>query len=135
VYKYDPRRHSLILIKEGDYREELSEAALGQTWVKEAPVSLVVFAVFERTTRIYGERGFTRYVPMEVGHLGQNVYLTATALGYGTVVVGAFYDDNVRTVIGASSVEVPMYIIPLGVPWERYSTTFEEIWQYIESHR
>lgn len=135
VYKYDVHKHQLSMIKEGDYREKLSKAALGQSWVKEAPLSIVVCAVFERTTRIYGERGRVRYVPMEVGHLGQNVYLISTALGYGTVVVGAFYDDEVQEVIGSSQIEVPMYIIPIGVPETRYVITFEDIWAYIEDKR
>lgn len=135
VYKYDVHKHALILVKEGDVRDELAAAALGQRWVKEAPVSLVVCAVFERTTRIYGERGRVRYVPMEVGHLGQNVYLMATALGYGTVVVGAFYDESVQSIVGALREEVPMYIIPIGVPKTMHRVSFEDVWVYIEGVR
>lgn len=135
VYKYDPHKHVLVFLKEGDYRDALSEAALGQRWIKNAPVNIVVCAVFERTTRIYGERGRVRYVPMEVGHLGQNVYLMSTALGYGVVVVGAFYDDVVQGIVGATTYETPMYIIPLGVPREPYRVTFEDIWAYYEARR
>lgn len=135
VYKYDAFKHTLLLVREGDSREELANAALGQPWVKNAPVDIVVCAVFERTTWRYGERGRVRYVPMEVGHLGQNVYLVATALGYGTVVVGAFYDEVVQGVIGADSREIPMYIIPLGVPAKRHYVTFNEVWEYIEKQR
>lgn len=135
VYRYDVNRHLLILIKEGDFRRELAEAALGQTWVREAPVNIVVFAVFERTTRIYGERGEVRYVPMEVGHLGQNIYLLTTALGYGTVVVGAFYDNSVHEIIGAGGEETPMYIIPIGKPRYIHHVTFEDIWIYIRDKR
>jgi len=135
VYKYDVHRHSLVLVKPGDARRELATAALGQKWVEEAPVSLVVFAVFERTTLRYGERGRVRYVPMEVGHLGQNVYLMATALGYGAVVVGAFYDDQVQAITHARPDEIPMYIIPIGVPREPPYANFEDIWRYIEVKR
>lgn len=135
IYRYDSRKHSLILLKEGDYRSELANAALNQPWVEKAPVNIVVFAVYERTTRIYGERGYLRYVPMEVGHLGQNVYLMATALGYGIVVVGAFRDEQVKSIIGVGVAEIPMYIIPIGVPKERPSYSFNDIWSYIESRR
>jgi len=135
VYKYDAHRHLLIFVRGGDVRGELGGAALGQEWVEEAPTSLVVCAVFERTTYYYGERGRVRYVPMEVGHLGQNVYLMATALGYGTVVVGAFNDHRVRAVIGAMPDEVPMYIIPIGVPKEPRRIGFEDVWRYVESRR
>jgi len=135
VYKYDPFTHSMRLVAEGDFRKELARAALGQEWVEEAPVNIVICAVFERTTRVYGERGRVRYVPMEVGHAGQNIYLMATALGYGTVAVGAFYDDDVARVIRARPNEVPMYIMPVGVPESPYRVTFDDIRGFIESRR
>lgn len=135
VYKYEPRKHVLYLIREGDIRVELMRAAVGQRWVGEAPVSIVITAVYERTTGRYGERGALRYVPMEAGHAGQNAYLMATALGYGVVVVGAFIDEQVKSLINAGPNEVPLYIIPLGKPREPYRATFEDIQGYITSQR
>jgi SagB-type dehydrogenase family enzyme len=135
VYKYDPITHSLTLVKRGDFRKELQEAALGQEWVGSAPVNIVIAAVFERTTRVYGERGRVRYVPMEAGHAGQNVYLMATALGLGTVAVGAFYDDWVSRVVGLQPDEVPLYIMPVGVPKEPYRISFEDVARFIEGRR
>ena len=79
----------------------------------EAPAALVFSAVFERTTRKYGARG-RQYVFLEAGHAAQNVYLQATALGLGTVVIGAFDDDAVRRAIGMASQEQPVYVIPFG---------------------
>ncbi|MBS7654355.1 MAG: SagB/ThcOx family dehydrogenase [Candidatus Bathyarchaeia archaeon] len=135
VYKYEPHSHSLLLVKKGDYRSELMKSALGQEWVGEAPLTIIICAVFERTTKIYGERGQIRYVPMEAGHAGQNIYLMATALNYGAVVVGAFYDDSVATVVGVKPEEKPLYIIPLGVPERPYYKSFEDIGEYITSRR
>ncbi|MEZ0394141.1 MAG: SagB/ThcOx family dehydrogenase [Desulfurococcaceae archaeon] len=135
VYHYEPERHALTLMKEGDLRRQLEEAALGQEWVGRAPLTIVIAAVFERTTRVYGERGAVRYVPMEVGHAGQNVYLMATALGYGTVAVGAFDDEAVSKIVGLKPGEVPMYLMPVGVPASKRQATFEEIWKYIEGAR
>ncbi len=135
VYKYDVHRHLLLLVKSGDVRGELADAALGQEWVRNTPVSLVVCAVFERTTQRYGERGRVRYVPMEAGHLGQNVYLMSTALGYGSVVIGAFIDDRVQSIIGVRQDEIPLYIIPIGVPREQRRIDFTDIWRYIEVKR
>lgn len=135
VYKYDPHSHTLLLVKKGDVRSELAVAALGQDWVRKAPLSVVIAAVFERTTRVYSERGRERYVPMEVGHAGQNVYLMATALGYGTVAVGAFSDSGVKAILGLRQEETPMYIMPVGVPRSYVNTIFEDIWRYIEANR
>jgi len=113
VYRYLPDSHSARLVKEGDLRAELSSAALGQEWVRTAPASLVIAAAYGRTTRQYGERG-ERYVHMEVGHVGQNVYLQAAALALGTVMVGAFDDAEVKNLLGTD--EEPLAIMPVGRP-------------------
>ncbi|ASJ08116.1 nitroreductase [Thermococcus siculi] len=113
VYRYDPFNHTLVLVKEGDYRRALQRAALDQSWVGRAAVDIVLVAYYERTTHYYGERGI-RYVHMEAGHIGQNIYLQATALGLGTVAVGAFSDAEVAKILGTDG--VPLYIFPVGVP-------------------
>lgn len=126
IYKYDYMRHSLKLVKKGDYRTDLWRASLRQDWVREAPVTIVLCAVYERTTSRYGERGI-RYVHMELGHIGQNIYLMATALGLGTVAIGAFYDEDVSKVISSARNERPLYLFPVGVPEKPFRTSFEEL--------
>jgi len=113
VYRYNSTEHKLILITQGDVRSELSDAALNQRMVQEAPISIFYSAVFERTTEIYGERGIT-YVYMEIGHSAQNVYLQAEALGLGTCAIGAFADDRVRQILGLPDDEEPLYLMPIG---------------------
>ncbi|MEN2985135.1 MAG: SagB/ThcOx family dehydrogenase [Thermodesulfovibrionaceae bacterium] len=113
VYRYDPFKHQIIKIKDGDLRGLLSEASLWQPWVRNAPVSFVITAVYEITTRKYGERG-VRYVHIEVGHVAQNMLLQAVALDLGAVPVGAFYDSEVRKILGVGDKEQPLYIIPVG---------------------
>jgi nitroreductase len=51
---------------------------------------------------------------MEAGHVGENIYLQATALGLGTVVVGAFSDELVQKVLNLPKEQKPLYIIPVG---------------------
>jgi SagB-type dehydrogenase family enzyme len=115
VYKYSPFSNSLIPVMEGDIRARLSRAAYGQKMVEEAPLCLVVSALYDRTVSRYGERGRTRYVPMDAGHLGQNVALQAHAEGLGTVMVGAFNDAEVKDAAGIDR-GTPVYIIPVGKP-------------------
>jgi SagB-type dehydrogenase family enzyme len=112
VYQY-LGEYSLGLHAEGDRREPLARAALGQDFVAKAPVSIAVAATYERTTARYGGRG-QRYVHIEVGHVGQNVYLQAEALGLGTVAVGAFEDAAVSRVLELPSAMLPLYIMPVG---------------------
>ncbi|WP_456487259.1 SagB/ThcOx family dehydrogenase [Candidatus Alkanophaga liquidiphilum] len=113
VFHYSPHEHSLSKVKSGDVRDELCAAAVGQTWVRAAPVSIVIAAVFERTEAKYGERG-KRYVFMEAGHAAQNLYLQATALGLGMTVVGAFLDDDVRELLSMPDDHAPLYVVPIG---------------------
>ncbi len=113
LYHYNPETHTITKKKQGDLRNELANAALGQDMLRKAPISFILTAIYERTTGGYGERGI-RYVHMEVGHVGQNIYLQAESLGLGTVVVGAFHDDRVKDIFDIA--EEPLYIIPVGKP-------------------
>ena len=113
VYHYLPVEHALSLQSQGDQRVALAAAAVGQTFIQQAPASLVFTAIYERTSAKYGGRG-RQYVHMEIGHAGQNVYLQAQSLGLGTVAVGAFHDDGVREVLSIPKQEVPLYIMPVG---------------------
>lgn len=115
IYHYEVNSHALNLHLAGDFRQGLAEAALGQSSVAICPVDLVVCAIFPRTTRRYGNRG-EMYVQMEAGHLGQNVALQAVALGLATVMVGAFSDDKVSSVLRLEKERKPLYIIPVGKP-------------------
>ena len=113
VYRYRPREHDLVKSRDGDMRSPLAHAALDQAWVREGAIDIVITAVYERTTRKYGERGI-RYVHMEAGHAAQNLYLQATAMELGMVTVGAFYEEQVREILGLAKNEDPLYIIPVG---------------------
>ncbi len=113
IYRYRPRSHELEKIAEGDKRGELCSAALGQSSVRIAAAVLVVSAVYERTSVKYGNRGI-RYAHMEAGHTAQNICLQAVALDLGTVVIGAFHDNEVKRIMTMTDGEQPLYIIPVG---------------------
>jgi len=115
VYRYAPERHALHLLQPGDLREEMATAALGQSWIADAPITILVAAVFSRTTGRYGDRG-RQYVHMEMGHAAQNVYVQAEALGLGTTMVGAFHDQALAEAAGLPSEELPLGLLPVGVP-------------------
>jgi SagB-type dehydrogenase family enzyme len=113
VYRYEAGTHSLKPILEGDVRQSLANAAYWQEWVGNGAIALVFAAVYERTTQKYGPRG-KQYVHMEAGHAAQNVYLQAEALGLGTVIVGAFMDSWVQSLLHMNDDEQPLSIMPVG---------------------
>jgi len=113
VYRYLPTQNSLEKVREGDYRTQLAECSLEQEWVEKAALDIVFTADYSRTREVYGERG-ERYVQMEVGHASQNVYLQCVSLGCGTVAVGAFRDECVKTLLNTREGEEPLYVMPVG---------------------
>lgn len=113
VYKYRPDKHELSKMLDGDKRNDLCNAALGQTSIRNAAAVIVISAVYERTTVKYGDRGI-KYVHMESGHAAQNVFLQTVPLNIGTVVIGAFDDDAVKEVLKMPEGEQPLYIMPVG---------------------
>ena len=111
VYRYSISKHHLERVTDGDVRRGLSRAALEQGMIERAPISVIITADYHRTTGHYDQRGI-RYVHMEVGHVGQNISLQALALNMGTVMIGAFDDQQVKEILGIE--EEPLYIIPVG---------------------
>jgi SagB-type dehydrogenase family enzyme len=104
------------MVRTGDLRSDLHRAALRQEAVQDAPIVLVVTAVFERTVAKYGPERSPRYVHLEAGHAAQNVLLQAVGLNLGAVPIGAFDDLEVQTVLGLPADLQPLYLIPVGYP-------------------
>jgi len=115
VYHYRQRDHALEQTVTGDLRRSLAVAAVDQSWIARAPAVLVITAVHRRTAGKYGPRA-ERYVAIEVGCAGENVYLQATSLGLGTTMVGAFQDDRVHQLLDLPADHRPMVLMPLGIP-------------------
>lgn len=115
VYRYHISTHSLTLHHKGDVRLELAGMALGQKCIYQAPIDIIICAIYERISTRYSARG-ERYVHMEVGHAGQNIYLQATAVGLATVAIGAFDDERVGEVLRLDRQCKPLYIMPVGRP-------------------
>lgn len=113
LFHYLSAKHSLEKLIGQDPRAALASAALGQEFIKAAPLTLVFATQFDRTTARYGRRG-VRYVYMEAGHAAQNVQLQAEALGLGSVAVGAFDDASVSRVLSLPACLEPLYMVTVG---------------------
>jgi SagB-type dehydrogenase family enzyme len=95
-----------------DIRKDIAKAALGQGFISDAGLVVIITAIFERTATRYGDRA-DRYVYIEAGHCAQNIHLEAAALGLGSVPVGAFRDNELTKLLKLQD-EEPIYIIPVG---------------------
>ena len=114
LYHYSVKESQITLLKEGNFGPDLQDAGLGQEMLAEAACVFVWTAIVERSKWKYRERAY-RYIYMDAGHIGQNVYLAATALGLGCCTVGAFFDEEVDRLIGVDGIEeISVYLGAVG---------------------
>ena len=107
-----------IIVRKPRINRRLVEAALGQMFIEEAPVVIVVCANEERSSQGYGERGKTLYCIQDTAAAMQNIHLTAYSLGLGTCWVGAFREEETRKILKIPRGMRPVAIIPVGYPAE-----------------
>lgn len=114
IYHYNVPDHALELLTPGDPTEKLYEVCCQQENVKEASVVFLISGVLQRTKRKYGERGY-RYVLLDVGHLGQNIYLSCTSLSLAIMTTCGFYDDEANKLLGVDgNDETALYVAFVG---------------------
>jgi SagB-type dehydrogenase family enzyme len=113
VYRYEPNGHKLSLVKEKDVRESVAKASLSQMWMAPAPLNIVITAEYSRITAKYKERGI-RYAMIEAGHIAQNLFLQAEALGLKAAIVGAYHDNELIEILKIPRTHEPLLIMPIG---------------------
>lgn len=115
IYHFRPGDFDLELLKKGDFSHSLSEAALQQTVVVGAQVTLIWSALIARSRWKYRQRAY-RYIYLDAGHLAQNLYLAGEALGLGICAIGAFYDDDVNRIVNLDGIEeTVIYMATIGI--------------------
>jgi SagB-type dehydrogenase family enzyme len=115
IYRYIPKEGSIERISGGDRRKELTETGSLQSFVGTAPVIFVFAADYSRTTVKYGKRG-RRYVHIDTGAAGENLFLECQALGLAACMVGAFSDDGVKKALQLGEELSPLLVMPAGYP-------------------
>ena len=113
VYHYEPNGHALSCITKKDVRDSVAKASLSQMWMAPAPLNIVISAEYNRITVKYKERGI-RYAMIEAGHIAQNLFLQAEALGLKAAVVGAFHDNELIEILKIPRTHEPLLIMPIG---------------------
>ena len=123
-----------VVVRDAKRKRGLSAAALDQTFIEEAPVVVVVCANEMRSGRGYGNRGVTLYCLQDTAAAIQNLLLAAHALGLGACWVGAFHEEEARTVLKVPRGIRPVAIVPLGhpdeSPWDRERRPLSEVVHY-----
>lgn len=107
-----------IIVRNPELKRKLAEAALGQRFIEEAPVVIVVCANEIRSTQGYGMRGKNLYCIQDTAAAIQNLLLTAYSMGLGTCWVGAFREEEAKKALRIPEGIRPVAIIPIGYPAE-----------------
>lgn len=113
LWHYIVNKHALEQISKMDLRKSLSNAALGQKEMIDAPATIVIVGVYQRSVIKYGKRGI-QYTHIEVGHAAQNLVLEAINLNLASVTIGAFDEEKVKQLFSLSKEMTPLYLIPVG---------------------
>lgn len=99
-------------------KRQLTKAALGQSFIEQAPVVIVVVASIDRSSRIYRSRG-ELYAILDAAAGIENMLLAAHMIGLGACWVGAFDENTVGELLGIPDKALPVAIIPVGYPDEQ----------------
>lgn len=114
AYHYNIRGKELSLVREGRLGRPLAEAALGQGMCARASAVFVFTAIADRCKWKYAQRAY-RYIYLDAGHIGENIYLAAQDLGIGCCAIGAFFDDKVNDILKVDGKqETAIYLIAAG---------------------
>jgi SagB-type dehydrogenase family enzyme len=116
VYHYLPEASELEKLKSnGNLEELIHEGIIDPKQFQNWSAALIISGSFIKAVTKYGERGY-RYVLLDAGHIGQNIYLVGTSLKLGVVGVCGFYDDKVNKLLFLDGQnESSLYIMLLGL--------------------
>ncbi|MEK7118508.1 MAG: SagB/ThcOx family dehydrogenase [Patescibacteria group bacterium] len=114
LYHYNVKEHALDVLWGREWSDDEIGSLFTYPWVKDAALALVMTAVFWRNANKYGERGY-RYILLEAGHIGQNVYLASEALGLKCCAFGGTRDAALEKLIDIDGInESVIYALAIG---------------------
>ncbi len=114
VYHYDADKHALQSIADGDQRKPMSAACKAQSWIAQAPVSVIVGAVLKRAEATSGSERGINFGVMEAGNADQNILLQARALGFETNTVGGIRDADLSKALKLPEDVQPVVLVTVG---------------------
>ncbi len=115
VYRYLPKEHALVLeCLDKDLVDNLTLAAMGRVFIGSAPVTFVWTSIPYRSEWSYTTAAH-RVILMDAGHICQNLYLAAEAIGCGTCAIASFKQELMDKLVKVDGVdEFTVYMAPVG---------------------
>lgn len=115
IYRYLAIEHGLTLVKEADRLEELlSEACNNQAFIGKSAAAFAWTAIPYRSEWRYPLSAH-KVLLLDAGHVCQNMYLAAGAIGFGTCAVAAYDQSSIDKLLGVDGDdEFTLYLAPVG---------------------
>ncbi len=107
-----------IVVRDKAIRLRLAEAARKQAFVGQAPVVIAACGTSDLVMTC-GQPAYVVDVAIAVDHMT----LAAYSLGLGTCWIGAFYEDQVKEILGVPDQVRVVALLPLGYPAESPRST------------
>lgn len=115
-----------VVVSDSEIKKKLGEMARNQTWISDAGVIIAALAMDKNSPEIY-----ERWVEKDVMIAVEHIVLAAWNLGYGTCWIGAFYEDQVKELLGIPENMTVVCLLPVGVadhsPEARPRKSFSEV--------
>jgi nitroreductase len=108
--------YEIYIVRDLEKRRALAGASYNQEFLIQAPIVLVFCTHAALSQPRYGERGVKLYTIQDATIACTQAILAATALGLGSVWVGAFDDQAIHQIIGAPPEHFPVAMLPIGHP-------------------
>ena len=103
-----------IVVKDEDLRKKLVPACKNQKFVEEAPVVIAGCGTDPDYVMTCGEHSYSIDLAIALDHIS----LEAASLGLGTCWIGAFYQDQVKEILGVPEGVRVVNLLTLGYPKE-----------------
>ena len=107
-----------VVVRDPEIKRKLVDAALGQSFISQAPIVFVVCAVAGRSASRYRNRGRELYCLQDTAAAVQNLILTAKANGLGSCWVGAISPKDAAKVMNLPDNMFVHDFLILGYPDE-----------------
>lgn len=115
LYRYLSLEHELGLVREEpELAARAAEACNGQTFVAQSAVTFIWAAIPYRTEWRYSIVS-PKLIALDAGHVCQNLYLAAEAIGAGTCAIAAYNQRLADALLGLDGEdEFVIYFAPVG---------------------
>ncbi|MFI3283652.1 MAG: SagB/ThcOx family dehydrogenase [Erysipelotrichaceae bacterium] len=136
AYHYLPMSNEIEFIKEiDDYQNSVARSLMGQTWAAKGNVVFYWAMVGYRCEWRYGVNAH-RPALIDVGHIGQNLYMACESVGLGICAIAAFDHEYCAPMFNLDlDEEFVVYTCPVGKVKEEDKARENDIYAFVKDEK